>query len=64
MKNLTIVMLFLALVSVGCNSATENPSATQTAFQEAVIAEVTNLAASNTDTPEPSNTPVVKYMHW
>ena len=56
MKNLNIVLLFLGLVLVGCSTATENPSATQTAFQEAVIAEVTKLASSNTDTPIPTST--------
>ena len=56
MMNFTVILLFLWLVLVGCSSATENPSATQTAFQEAVIAEVTNIAASYTDLPIPTST--------
>lgn len=57
MKRVNIAIFVLIVFSVACSSASSNQSATQTAFQEAVIAEVTVLAESITVTPEPSSTP-------
>ncbi len=62
MRTILFITGCLVLALVACSPVTENPFATQTAFQEAVIAEVTNLAASNTleptSTPLPTDTPI------
>lgn len=56
----TILIIFLSAVTlVACSSGTENFSATETAFELAVVAEVTNRASAATDTPIPTSTPTM-----
>ena len=64
---LMINVLLSAITFVACSPATQDLSATETAFQLAIFAEVTNLASASTDIPtqtpeptatrEPTNTP-------